>query len=348
MDGQRRFEDEWPALAQRLSALLSGKQLSTWQRDDIVQETGLRLLRMWDQVDPERPLWPLTVTIALNLLRDEARRRARTELLGALPDRPGGEDVERAGIARLELQRVRKAFGQLRAAHRAVLLVELGGAPVTDRGPNAIKMLRLRARRELHALLDHASVGAALAVGATRRLAASLQSFLSSKGLANAEAAAPAAAASLLAALVLVTGLPGAHAPGGTVRSGPARVGRVLGGGIAPAALAGLAGNRSPRTAPAGTAAPGDKAKAARPDDGRLSVPLPLGDERVEGRLWAEAAGYGVDVGDHGTLPVCIMTKSASARIDLSCGRKASEKPRAGAQVGTSKYRTGVSVGDGQ
>lgn len=351
MAGQRRlerFEDEWPALAQRLSALLSGKKLSNWQRDDIVQETGLRLFRMWDQVDPDRPLWPLTVTIALNLLRDEARRRARSEVLGALPDRPANEDVERAGIARLELQRVRKAFEHLRAAHRDVLMVELGGAPVTGRGPNAIKMLRLRARRELHALLDRASAGIAVALGAARRLAASLQSFLTSKGLGNAEAAAPAAAASLLAALVLVAGLPGARSSGGTAGRGRVeRVARAPGGG---AALAGA--TRASFADTTGSSLPGSPAqertgKAARPDDGRLSVPLPVGGERVEGHVWAEVAGYGVDVGDHGALPVCVMTKSASLRIDLSCEREASKQPRAGAQVGTSSHSAGVSVGDG-
>ena len=350
MDGQRRFEDEWPALAQRLSVLLSGKRLSTWQRDDIVQETGLRLFRMWDEVDPKRPLWPLTVTIALNLLRDEARRRARTEVLGVLPDQPGAEDVERAGIARLELQRVRKALEHLRAAHRDVLMVELGGTPLTDRGPNAIKMLRLRARRELSSLLDRASVGAAIATAAARRLAGSLQAFLASKGLGNAEAAAPAAAASLLAALVLVTGLPSPQHPGGNTGAGPDLVRRVRGARsvTAPDVLGHVGSDHNVSDSAPKARTPLHAPNSSERDEDRLSVPLPLGDERVEGRIWAEVGGYGVDVGDHGALPVCIMTKRAAPRVDLACEREASQEPRAGAEVGTSQHSARVSVGEGQ
>src|SRR5918998_318816 len=156
--GTHMFEDQWPDPARRLDAMLAGKRVPAHKRDDVVQETGLRLFRMWGQVDPERPLWALVVTIALNLLRDEARKRPEREVLGLVPDRPADQDVERAGLARLEWRRVQKAMDQLSPAHRSILMAELGDeGALAARGANATKMLRMRARRRLSALLDVAS-----------------------------------------------------------------------------------------------------------------------------------------------------------------------------------------------
>ncbi|HEX2239939.1 MAG TPA: sigma-70 family RNA polymerase sigma factor [Actinomycetota bacterium] len=160
---KRAFERSWPELERRLHAFLSNKNVPACKREDIVQETGLRLFGMWERVDPTRPTWRLAVTIALNLLRDEARRNGRREILGAVPEMATDYDVEEAGLARLELDRVRQALAKLSSVHRSVLLRELGdGAELNGRGANAIKMLRLRARRELNALLSRTECGVAL------------------------------------------------------------------------------------------------------------------------------------------------------------------------------------------
>ncbi len=166
----RTFEEEWPDLARRLHSMLAGKRIPAGKREDIVQETGLRLFRMWAAVDPERPVWALAVTIALNLVRDEARRGIGREVLGFVPDIANPhEDVERSGLARIELGRVERALLELTPAHRSILLAEVGDAePATDRGPNAVKMLRMRARRRLHSLLDATTAGSAAFVGRIR------------------------------------------------------------------------------------------------------------------------------------------------------------------------------------
>lgn len=160
---KRAFERSWPELERRLHAFLNNKNVPVCKREDIVQETGLRLFGMWERVDPNRPTWRLAVTIALNLMRDEARRNGRREILGTVPEMATDYDVEEAGLARLELDRVRRALGELSSLHRSVLLRELGDGPeINGRGANAIKMLRLRARRELVALLSRTECGIAL------------------------------------------------------------------------------------------------------------------------------------------------------------------------------------------
>ncbi|MDQ3952974.1 MAG: sigma-70 family RNA polymerase sigma factor, partial [Actinomycetota bacterium] len=224
--GGHAFERQWPDLARRLDTMLAGKRVPPHKRDDIVQETGLRLFRMWDQVDPERPLWALVVTIALNLLRDEARKRPEREVLGLVPDRPADQDVERAGLARLEWRRVQSAMTQLSPAHRSILMAELGDeASVSSRGPNATKMLRMRARRRLNALLDVASASGVVVAIRIRRLfdfehhVIALRSLLSS----SENLAAPAAAGFLSAvALFAASAGPLAGEAGAGVLQDPA------------------------------------------------------------------------------------------------------------------------------
>ena len=128
------------------------------QHDDIVQETALRLVSMWDSVDRRRELWPLTATIALNLLRDRGRIVNRDDLVGEMPELRALTDVETAGIARMELAKVREAMNQLSASHRSILMKEIGGhtgAALPDAA--ADKMLRMRARRKLRSAMERVS-----------------------------------------------------------------------------------------------------------------------------------------------------------------------------------------------
>jgi DNA-directed RNA polymerase specialized sigma24 family protein len=203
--GNHTFEQQWPDLARRLDTMLAGKRVPAHKRDDIVQETGLRLFRMWEQVDPERPLWALVVTIALNLLRDEARKRPEREVLGLVPDRAADQDVERAGLARLEWRRVQNAMNQLSPDHRSILMAELGDEYATsNRGPNATKMLRMRARRRLSALLDVASASGVVITVRLRRLFDFERHVIAIRGLmSSTENMAAPAAAGFLSAVAL-------------------------------------------------------------------------------------------------------------------------------------------------
>ena len=82
--GEIPFEEVWPELSLRLRRALSIRRVPAHVIDDLIQETGLRLFRRWETVDHDT-IWALTNTIALNLIRDEMRKRksgdARTPIL---------------------------------------------------------------------------------------------------------------------------------------------------------------------------------------------------------------------------------------------------------------------------
>lgn len=155
---KRRFEAEWPALERRLKLVLFHKRVPLSQQDDLLQEVALRLVGTWTTVDKDRT-WMFTKTILLNLLRDEYRRRAaRPENVSEMPDVPAQIDIEQAGLARIEIERVRKALGELSEAHRSVLLQEVGEHPLQEPDPGAAtKMMRMRARRKLNAAVEKIS-----------------------------------------------------------------------------------------------------------------------------------------------------------------------------------------------
>lgn len=201
-DQQNQFEADWPALALRLQSMLRRKRLSDWVVEDLVQETGCRLIRMWNQVDRAKPVWPLVATIALNLLRDEMRKGSWSELTGALPDAPSGENVETRGLARLELREVGGALSQLNDSQRSVLLASVTEAPSEGADPSAMRMLRMRARKRLHQLMDQASVLGVTVGLQLRRVTREAEIFLSKALPVDAERI-PAAALSIVAALSL-------------------------------------------------------------------------------------------------------------------------------------------------
>lgn len=153
-EAQRRFEQEWPALAARLRYDLARRGLRFHHLEDVMQETAARLVSMWDKVDPARPLWPLTKTIALNLLRDESRRHLR-EVPTEIPDDVSYLDGESALVAHLELVRVREALQGLTAPMRSALLAEVGVEGAKENGGrDAAKMTRSRARKRLKEMLE--------------------------------------------------------------------------------------------------------------------------------------------------------------------------------------------------
>ena len=152
------FEEWWAELGDAVRAWLLRRRVPPHLVDDIAQETGLRLFKMWDDIDPMRSPRGLAFTIASNLLWDERNRRASREIVCDVPEE-AREDVERAGIARLELARVRRAMRRLSPQQRSVLLAEIGDATVPDASADAIKMMRMRARRKLTAILDTSPAG---------------------------------------------------------------------------------------------------------------------------------------------------------------------------------------------
>ena len=159
-----RFDEVWPTLERRVRAVLAARGVRGEELNDLTQETALRLFRAWDTLDPERPVLPYATTIALNAWRDGLKRASTTrEILdAAVPEQADVEDVERTVIARLELSRVSAALGQLRQRDRDALMGDEPGA--------AHRMARMRARRELLAVLERASAALGILWGVRRML----------------------------------------------------------------------------------------------------------------------------------------------------------------------------------
>lgn len=362
--GSHDFEQQWPDLARRLDAMLAGKRVPSHKRDDIVQETGLRLFRMWEQVDPERPLWALVVTIALNLLRDEARKRPEREVLGLVPDRAADQDVERAGLARLEWHRVQSAMSQLSPDHRSILMAELDDEYAnSSRGPNATKMLRMRARRRLSALLDVASASGVVIAVRIRRLFDLERHVIAIRGLmSSSENLAAPAAAGFLSAVALFAAAAGPfadEADAGVLQDRPG-ASRTLDG-----ADFSLASTTSPsaydlhdgRVTPA-PGYTGPQTVATKPvevttsSENTATKNQPFragtGDHWIEGGAEVGVAGMGVRVGDRGgQTPACLSPGAESALPPgaiCNHGENAENGVHADLKVGSDEHSVEVQV----
>lgn len=336
----RSFEAVWPDVADQLHSMMAAKRLPLAKREDLVQETGLRLFKMWDRVDPERPVWPLAVTILLNLIRDEARRRPEREVLGAVPDAPADLDVERTSLARLEFARVFRAMGQLSPAHRSILMTEIGQGDDPRSTVAASKMMRLRARRKLNAALEGASASALALFGRSRTaLEGALHAALSRNPFSGTEVA-PAVAAAIA---VLTLGSSGLALPG--LEDAPDRdriisvnvaegiSGAAAGGGIASRSLERVAAITGERD---GQRSGGTRKGARRPSDAGepdtdVVVPIPAGGF-ISVKATVEAAGYGIALGRRpsGAPPVCVVgLEDRSVGNSLGCGYGGSGSTRA-------------------
>jgi hypothetical protein len=154
---RKEFETSWRDLHPRLRAMFSARRIHPDRLEDLIQETALRLYRMWERVDRSRPSWPLAKTIALNLLRDEFRAHRLIEPLDDVPEKAFDYDLEAQGIARIELERVRVALDSLTAIQRRAILEEIGISVPREINPSAEKMVRSRARKRLATLLEEVS-----------------------------------------------------------------------------------------------------------------------------------------------------------------------------------------------
>lgn len=170
LDTTEFFAREWPSISRRLGGVLARNGASAHDREDILQETALRLYKVWDTIDQERGVEPFARTVALNVWRDSCRRASFTrEVTGDVPDVAGADEVERASVARDELRRVGLALLRLRPKEQSVLREAAAAAFDDDPAiaPASLRMARMRARRHLTAVLRTASALAGL-LGALR------------------------------------------------------------------------------------------------------------------------------------------------------------------------------------
>lgn len=337
------FEAVWPDLQRRIHRFLSSKKVPDSQREDVVQETGLRLYRMWDQVDPAGSPIGLALTIAMNIVRDNARRDSHRTVVEIEPDIPAICDVERSGLARLELGRVRRALSELTPAQRSVLMAELdrNQAP-PEASAAAIKMLRMRARRNLSAILERA--GAGVVIARFRRFFGLPQQVFVPRDLSKVEQGVASSLAGVMAAAAIslspISGLLGFGAPNA---ANPARTPNAVAEEIwlseSSMARASAIYRKSTPSAPraanllgesplvrraeaAGKMKPG-KAKGQGEDDPTVNVALPNGEGEVQGdgSVEVEVPPPTLDPGDDNPLcdptqPGCSPTNpSGSAHV---------------------------------
>lgn len=189
MSPEEYFATLWPKLVPKLRTMLARAGAPVTDRDDLVQETALRLYRMWPKVDHERGIEPLACRIAMNAWRDQWRRRGDREVLGDVPEVAAGPDTERVALARIEVHEVSRALGRLRPSTAAVLRVAAADAESdasTEGGtPAALRMARCRARRALQASLRVACAAAVLAVAALRALGRPVRTGLATGAVAS-------------------------------------------------------------------------------------------------------------------------------------------------------------------
>lgn len=168
MNHTATFEEAWPELDKRLHGALAGRRVPADLRDDIVQETALRLFRTWDTVKPEST-WAFTLTIAINLVRDEIRRQQRQDP-SRLEAPSHQRDAEQDALVRIELQKVADALSVLTERQRAILLAEVGEDELTEPEGSALKMARMRARRRLKTVVEQASAAVIFGLERMRRI----------------------------------------------------------------------------------------------------------------------------------------------------------------------------------
>ena len=155
-----RFEEAWPELETRLRRSLTARGVPAQDRDDVVQETALRVYRVWDSLDATRSAWPFVVTVAVNYWRDIVRERTgriATVQPMATIEVTDHHDVERDVLARQELASVRAAWSALAPEQRRLLLATEEFADTVRPLRPAERVARMRVRRQLARAVGRAS-----------------------------------------------------------------------------------------------------------------------------------------------------------------------------------------------
>jgi len=308
MSPEEYFATEWPTLVPKLRTMLARAGAPVAEREDLVQETALRLYRMWAKIDQERGVEALARKIAMNAWRDQWRRRGEREVLGDVPEAATGQDTERAALARVEVREVSRALARLRPATAAVLRVAAADAEsdVAEGGtPAALRMARCRARRALQASMRVACAAVVFAVAAIRTLGRPARTGL-----------ATGAVATVALVLTLSTTAGPASRPGHLDVWPATAVGQSTVPGATVTKAAGTTNNRVARLAPVAGA---KKHAAAKPTPYYV---VHAGPSEVRAFVDVAVQGYGVRVQDspaNGPAPVCAYGTTPSSPLNPRC-----------------------------
>ena len=160
MNAETFFQERWRDMTPRVQIWLARAGAPSSEREDLVQETALRLYTMRERVDWERPVEPLAYRIAINLWRDQWRRRGNREVIADIPEQACTADTERAALARVEVGEVARLLSTMQQSTARILRAAVrrdadtkSGAPLTA----SERAARLRARRALAARFNAVS-----------------------------------------------------------------------------------------------------------------------------------------------------------------------------------------------
>ena len=150
----RSFEEAWPQISGALNTMLRRDGVSPSLVEDIVQETGCRLLSRWARLDADSSMLPLAITIARNLVVDHHRRYSRMDGPEEFSRDLAPDDVEANALARIQLGAVHRSLRELTPRYRNLLLAEAGYIRSDESAGPATRVARTRARQGLKALLE--------------------------------------------------------------------------------------------------------------------------------------------------------------------------------------------------
>ena len=162
LDGTVAPEIDWELLydvhAPRLRRIIQRK-VGPALTEDVLQETFLRAYRNRDTIDPERPLAPWLITIALRAAVDAQRRQLRTfdangaEVVEEPWEESGFGQVEEELVRRAKHLGIKHAFASLNTRQQRVLeAVAVEGMPyesvatTEQMTPDAVKSIVARAK----------------------------------------------------------------------------------------------------------------------------------------------------------------------------------------------------------
>lgn len=141
------FEEAWVDIAGRLDRFLAARGIACETREDVIQETAVRLWERWKRLDRSSPLWNLAVTIAMRLAYDDHRRRRRIHLDPHVD--PGPIQGETRALQHAQVREAASTIAQLPSDYRNILLAQIGEAEWPTGNQNRLNVLRFRARRAL-------------------------------------------------------------------------------------------------------------------------------------------------------------------------------------------------------
>lgn len=154
------FAEAWPELEERLRRSLAARGVPAQDRDDVVQETALRVYRAWPTLDHQHSTWPFVITVAVNFWRDVMRERtgriAQVHPVAVI-EATADLDVERDVLARQELASVGVAMRALGAEQRRLLFASEEFADTVRPLLPAERVARMRVRRQLARAVGRAS-----------------------------------------------------------------------------------------------------------------------------------------------------------------------------------------------